>query len=174
MQEAWRPAICRSTATSQQVCTQTADFLLPGVGQLCGSVDVHVGCGSWPSAVLLQLPSLVCRSSLHGDDCAALFSQDSGVATAAVSSLRRLSTTITVTAQAQSGLMSLGQQPVPARERSSPAVMGACCPQPLLTMAFVTAVMEQMRARICIAHIPVFNPDFMSASTPNGFAVLCP
>ena len=145
-----------------------------GVGQLCGLVYMHAGCGRWPSAELLQFPSLVCRSSLHGDSCADFLQVNSGAATAAVQFLRRLSTTITVTAQAQSGLMSLGQQPVPALELSSPAVMGACCPQPLLTMAFVTAVMERMRAHICNAHIPVSSPDLISASTPSGSAVLCP
>ena len=81
--------------------------------------------------------------------------------------------TIIVTAQALLGLTSLGQQPVPAQARSLPAAMGACCPQPLLTMASATAVMEQMRAHICIALIPVFSPDIISISVPRGFAVLC-
>ena len=133
---------------------------------------MHAGCGSRPSAVLLQFPILAGRSSLHGDGCAASLQVSSAAATAAAQSLRRLSTTTTVTAQAHSELMSLGQQPAPAQERSSPAVMGACCPQPLLTMASVTAVMEGMRAQICNAHIPVFSPDLMSSIIPSGSPAL--
>lgn len=158
VQEASRWANCRSTATPRQVHTKSR-LLWFEVGHLCRSVDAHAGCSSWLSAKLLQSPSLVCRRSLHGDSCAAVVQVDSGAATAAAQSLRRLSTTTTATAQAQFGVTSLGQQPVLAPEPSSPAVTGACCPQPLLTMASATAVMEQMRAHMCNAHIPVFSAD---------------
>ena len=172
MQEALRQAICRSTATSCQVRTMSR-LVLVEVGQLCGAAYMHSGCGSWSSAALLHFPSLTCRSLLHGDSCAAVLQVDSSAATAATQSLRRLSTTTTVTAQAQLGLMSLGQQPVPAQGRCSPAAMGTPFPQLLSTMASAIAVMERTRAQICIAHMFVFSPDLMYTSISSGFAVLC-
>ena len=143
VQEALRRAICRSIATPRQVCTKSR-FLLIKVGQAC--------VAEW-TCVQIAAAGHLLRYCIPPGWSAEAYCKVTAVLLSA-GQFKCSNSNSTIPQEAVNDnycdcpgsvqeLMSLGQQPVPAQERSSPAVMGACCPQPLLTMAFVTAVMER-------------------------------